>query len=341
MILRHLFVFIFVWFYSLLKKPKKITLDLCNKCQLNCLKCWIRRDEKLIREQHGGFGYVDYETFKNFVDKNNFIEEIEISNNGEALLNPDFNKIIKYAYEHGIRLTALNGVNLNYLTDEMAENIVKYNFKDLMVSIDGTSQETYSIYRRNGNFDKVIENVKKINKYKEKYNSEYPKIIYKFIIFKHNEHEIEQAKKLAEELKMEMFFTKDFFNEPLNNYDLVKKQAKDFDKNLDFLCMYQKSKKNKKYFCFCEAVFISPVIDYNGEMFGCCALHLDGFKVNVFKEGIMKALRSPKMIYAKAMLLDPSIKERDDIPCSKCSHYYELKQHKCSLFKNIMKKGLF
>ncbi len=45
--------------------------------------------------------------------------------------------------------------------------------KDLTVSIDGASQETYQIYRVRGKFDEVIGHIRKINEYKKKYNSEF------------------------------------------------------------------------------------------------------------------------------------------------------------------------
>ena len=50
----------------------------------------------------------------------------------------------------------------------MLETLVKYRFTGLTFSIDGTSQETYEKYRRNGNFNNVIENIKKIKFTKRK-----------------------------------------------------------------------------------------------------------------------------------------------------------------------------
>lgn len=157
--IKIIIAFIVAYLHSYFYKPKKIHLDLCNLCQLNCTACWMRNWEEYIEKNNGGFGYVSFEAFKNFIDKNKFVKEIETSHCGEIFLNPDFNKIIKYAFEKNIKLTACNGVNMNYLTEEMAENLVKYKFERIHVSIDGATPETYAIYRRNGDFNKVIENI--------------------------------------------------------------------------------------------------------------------------------------------------------------------------------------
>ena len=162
--------------------PKRIRLEACSLCQLNCPACWVRLEEEKIKKEEG-FGYLKFKDFKNLVDDNPEIEEIELSNSGEIFLNPELDKIIKYAYEKKVNLFANNGVNLNTLSDEMAETLVKYNFCAMSVSIDGATPDVYKIYRRGGDLNNVIANIKKINKYKKKYNSENPKLVYKFIIF--------------------------------------------------------------------------------------------------------------------------------------------------------------
>ena len=73
----------------------------------------------------------------------------------------------------------------------------------IILSIDGASQETYSKYRVGGNFDKVIENIKRLQAYKQKVNSKYPRLIWGMIGFNWNVREIWIARKMAEDLGME------------------------------------------------------------------------------------------------------------------------------------------
>ena len=141
-------------------KPKSVKLEACSICQLNCETCYMR--------QHNsgdvGKGYLKAKDFEKFLQMNPYVERIELSDNGEVFLNPELEEIIKIAFKyqvvnkHPIKLNAGNGVNCNNVKDSDLEALVKYgNFEHITFSIDGASQEVYSQYRRNGNFDKVID----------------------------------------------------------------------------------------------------------------------------------------------------------------------------------------
>ena len=60
-------------------------------------------------------------------------------------------------------MTAYTGVNLNNVKENMLESLVKYKFRKMVCAIDGASNEIYKIYRVNGSFEKVIQNIEKIN----------------------------------------------------------------------------------------------------------------------------------------------------------------------------------
>src|SRR5262249_43489937 len=120
----------------------------------------------------------------------------------EIFLNPALLSILELAHQRGVKLTAHTGVNLNKVRPEVLEGLVKYQFRHLTCSIDGASGETYSIYRVRGKFANVIENIRKINELKQQYSSPFPELVWKFIIFGHNEHELPVARELARELDM-------------------------------------------------------------------------------------------------------------------------------------------
>lgn len=83
---------------------------------------------------------------------------------------------MKYAYTRNIQLTAQNGVNFNAVKEDLLEGLVKYNFRIFSCSIDGSSLETYGAYRVNGNFDRVIQNIKKLYTYKRLYKRDAPRL---------------------------------------------------------------------------------------------------------------------------------------------------------------------
>ncbi len=304
--------------------PKKIRLEACSLCQLNCPECQTRLHEKQAPKDW--LGYLKYEDFKKFVDNNKF-REIELANKGEIFLNPELDEIIKYANLKGIRLTADTGVNFNDVSETTLENLVKYKFKRISISIDGATPETYSIYRRGGDFNKVINNIKKVNQFKEKYASEFPRLTWNFIVFGHNEHEMESAKKKAKELGMKIHFPRNYALEysPIKNKKLVEKQTnvKLINSQND---LFEEKNLRKRDFFSCNLLFNTPQIDYNGDLLGCCSIQTKNLKANAFKDGLLNALNSSNMIYAKHMLTDLSTKPKNDIPCVGCMKYEILKK---------------
>ena len=338
--------------------PREVRLEACNDCQLNCPECYVRRGAQDIIDKNGGFGYLKFSDFKNFIDNHSFIDEIELSNNGEIFLNPELDDIMKYAYEKGVILTANNGVNLNTVSEKTLENLVKYQLRDMVVSIDGATPEVYRIYRRGGDLNTVLNNIKIINKYKKQYNSEYPYLQWQFILFGHNEHEIDLAKERAAELGMEIYFAPNespdyspihnpemveektgvkFVNrnaDETNNEEEVPQSTEDYSGTVDYEetdnAQAEEGQKigvveNDMGAEYCLGLVRFPQINFNGDLLGCCILGDNSFKVNVFKEGLLNALNSEHVIKAKLMLSDFSQGPFEELACSSCGVYHDLK----------------
>ncbi len=303
--------------------PKSIRLEASTICQLDCPSCYMRLDPEGVKNGCCN-GMLSCDNFKKIVDENEF-ETIELSNHGEIFLNPELVKIMEYAHEKGIKLTADNGVNLNKLTEEQAEALVKYEFENIVVSIDGASQETYKLYRRRGNFDKVIEHIERINYYKKKYKSEKPYLNWKFILFGHNVHEVKKAKRLAKKLKMEIFFATNWDRafSPVEDLELIKELTGVTGKTHTPRSRLKQFIRKEIDWYYCNFLWEAPQINWDGQILGCCSLYDKNFGGNVFEEGLMNALNNPKMIYAKNMVTGkaPALK---GIPCTECYVYKDL-----------------
>ena len=68
---------------------------------------------------------------------------------GEPYLNPGFLDMVKYAASK--KIYTATSTNAHYLTDENAKRTVESGLDRLIISIDGTTQETYQQYRVGGN----------------------------------------------------------------------------------------------------------------------------------------------------------------------------------------------
>lgn len=310
-----------------LELPKYIRLDASTICQLKCPACYMRKNPDLVKKGCK-IGSLSFENFKKLID-DNILEKIELSNSGEIFMNKELVKIIEYGYKNGITMTITNGVNLNYLTDEQAEALVKYKVDTITVSLDGASQETYEIYRQGGNYKQVLNNVKKIIKYKKKYKSQFPFINWKFIVFGHNEHEIEKAKKEAkklgvDEIIFDMNWDKDY--SPIKNPEKVKELTgiDALDINTSPVVQLQQYLDGKIEWYFCRDLW-EPQINWDGQVLGCCANYKENFGGNVFEDGLINALNNPKMLYAKSMVTGKA-PAKEGIPCSDCWCFKAMKE---------------
>ncbi|GAB4129813.1 MAG: hypothetical protein OHK0045_22170 [Raineya sp.] len=309
------------WSLALWRQNKHLRLELSSKCQLKCPLC-LTGTHYHRRYSAVGWGHLSLDKLLKFLEQNPQIESLELSNYGELFLHPHIKEILAIAHQKNIALTALNGTNLNHLPDDVAEALVLYGFKKMKVSIDGASQESYQKYRVGGNFGRVIENIKKINFYKEKHKSTYPKLKWQFIVFGHNEKELPIAKKMAKELNMTFkaklnYSPKKF---PIQDAKFV---ASETELGVAYITDFEE-KERKMYSPACLQLWTAPQINWDGKLLGCCVNHFGDFG-NVFEEGLDKLLRSEKYIYAKKMLLG-QVPNRKDIPCSQCSRYKKVLQ---------------
>ena len=117
---------------------------------------------------------------------------------GEPYLHPQFLELVNYASKKGIyTATSTNG---HFLNMENARRTVESGLDRLIISLDGTTQETYEQYRIGGDLDQVIEGTKNMVYWKQQLNSVTPHLVFQFLVVKPNEHQIADAEQLASEL---------------------------------------------------------------------------------------------------------------------------------------------
>ena len=295
-------------------QPTKIRLEASSACQLRCPSCPTAQG--IIAKSAVGTGLLKFEHFKTLLDTTPTLREVGLSNWGEVLLNPQLVEILAYAHQKGVKINLTNGVNLNTASDDALEALVKYGVKEITVSIDGASQETYQQYRVRGHYDTVIANIRKLNAYKQRYGSDEPRLYWQFVIFGHNEHEINTVKALCRELNMT-------FRPKLNwdpDFSPVKdKQQVMLDSGLSATTRQDDWDQTHKY-QQCLQLWNDPQINWDGKVLGCCVNYWQDFGGNVFTDGLDAALNGDKISYARQMLMGKA-PERSDIPCVECSKY--------------------
>ncbi len=302
--------------------PRTIRVEASSFCQLRCPSCPTASGA--IGPAIGS-GFLRLADFRKLLDDNPWLRQVELSNYGEVFLNPDLLAILEYAARKSVFASLGNGVNLNHARPEVLEGLVKYRVRNLTCSIDGASPETYRQYRVRGDFDRVIDNIKRINEFKKSHNSELPRLHWQFVVFGHNEHEIPAAREMACILGM-TFRTKlswdpDF--SPVRNKDLVRRQTGSAAVTRE---EHERIHGQKYLDNICHQLWDAPQINWDGKILGCCRNFWGDFGGNAFASGLAESVNGETMVYARDMLLGKQ-PARDDIPCTSCELYHWRRDH--------------
>jgi MoaA/NifB/PqqE/SkfB family radical SAM enzyme len=297
------------------QRPDRIRLEASSYCQLRCPSCptAIGTIDAAI-----GRGFLTAHDFEKLLENNPFLREVELSNYGEILLNPELPAILEAAHSRGVVMRADNGVNLNSASEQVLDAIVQYRLRSMTCSVDGASNETYKQYRVRGSFDRVIANVRRLNELKARHRSPYPILTWQFIVFGHNEHELPVARRMADDLGMrfraKLSWDPDF--SPIRDGRLVSRQAGAASR-ADFI-----TRTGKDYMSgICHQLWNAPQINWDGRVLGCCRNFWGEFGGNAFEEGVAAVANSERMSYARAML-EGKQPAREDIPCTTCEIYH-------------------
>lgn len=121
-----------------------------------------------------------------------YIFYLNMYNWGEPLLHKQTPEMIRYAKGKGIDIILSTNLSMK-LTGDYIERLVRSGLDTLVVSLDGATENTYKKYRRGGDFALVRENMLRTQRAKAQLGSKTPCVVWQFLVFRHNEHEIERV----------------------------------------------------------------------------------------------------------------------------------------------------
>jgi MoaA/NifB/PqqE/SkfB family radical SAM enzyme len=178
--------------------PYLLIIDPCNYCNLRCPLCPtglndLGRPQSMLSLAH----------FKKYFDPlADTLFEAYMHNWGESMLNKEVFSMISHAQSSNVG-TNLSSNFVRVSTDDM-DRLLDSGLEYLVISLDGTSPETYIQYRVNGDYDKVIANLTEFIRRRNARKLKTPVIEWQFIVMKQNEHQIGEAEVLAKKIGVDL-----------------------------------------------------------------------------------------------------------------------------------------
>lgn len=242
--------------------PIAISFEPTTSCNLRCPEC-----PSGLRSFSRPTGMLEEDLFRKVIDEmSRDLWYLIFYFQGEPYLHPKFTELVKYASDRGI-YTATS-TNAHYLTDINAKKTVESGLDRLIISIDGSSQEVYEQYRKGGKLEKVLEGARNMVKWKRELKSNTPHLIFQFLVVKPNQHQIDEVKKLAEEIGIDEVGLK---TAQIYDYE----NGNDLIPTIDKYSRYELQSDGKytiknELLNHCWKLWHSCVITWDGSVVPCC-----------------------------------------------------------------------
>ena len=242
-----------------LGKPNGIMIEPYSKCNYNCPLC--PSGLGILKRQKTA---MSFEEFKRNLGLLKYTTEyITLFHFGEPLLNGELYRMIEYCHKYDISTqVSTNGMLLN---EALARKLISAGLDRLIFSIDTYDSNIYTKYRVNGDYQKVINNIKMTIKLKRELKSDVT-IVAQYMIMNGNE-DIKMMKKHGMKLGVDEVLIKTIgIGDSIEDYE----NAKKFLPKNQKLSRYQQNTTHAKMNDFkCKYVWKRMVLCSDGVCLPC------------------------------------------------------------------------
>jgi len=243
--------------------PFFISVEVTDFCNLHCPECPVGMGS-ISKSGNSSF---DFKMYEKLIDElKPTLQHVILYFQGEPFLSNQLIEMIRLTHDAGIYTsTSTNG---QFLSGNIAKEIVLSGLDKLIVSIDGSTQQVYETYRVGGHLQKAMDGIISLVEWKKTLKSITPFIEIQFLVLKTNEHQMREMKQLSK---------------TLGAYRLTFKSAQLYDfengnKLLTTIKKYARYKKtNEGKFVIkgrqsnrCGRLWSGAVVNVNGEVLPCC-----------------------------------------------------------------------
>lgn len=242
-------------------KPISFSIEPTTSCNLRCPQC-----PSGLRSFSRPTGMIEQDIFESAVNSlYRTSGYMTFYFQGEPYLHPRFSEMVSFASEK--KIYTATSTNAHFLSRENAEKTVKSGLDRLIISIDGCDQETYAKYRTGGKLNKVLEGTRELMQAKKRLNSGTPHVIWQFIVFAHNEHQLDMIKELAGEFEVDELAVK---TAQVYDYETGNSLIPTQDKYSRYKKVQDGYRLNAGLLNHCWRLWNSCVITWDGSVVPCC-----------------------------------------------------------------------
>jgi radical SAM protein with 4Fe4S-binding SPASM domain len=260
-------------------KPFFISLEPAAVCNLSCPQCPAGKGD-VIRDPE----FMDFTTCKAIIDEMAATTVIlSLYHQGEPLLHGSLREFIRYAAEKKIyTITSTNG---QLLTEEVCKGLVEAGLDRIIISLDGTDQESYGTYRKGGELEKVANGIRLLAETRQTFGRPY--MIIQFLVFKHNQDQVAEIKRLGRELGADRVMIKSAqieYTDSASEWLPDRSEYSRYKKNDQGEWMLNANLKNR-----CRRLWQTTVITSDGLIVPCCFDKLAKYPMgSIHKEGFSR-----------------------------------------------------
>ncbi|MEW5895033.1 MAG: radical SAM protein [Candidatus Omnitrophota bacterium] len=284
-----------------LELPRHLRIEPTTRCNLKCPYC-SRNFLKIAPRED--LSFLD---FKKIIDNYKTSPDISLWGMGEPLLNSDIFKMVAHAKERGCRKCDIS-TNSYFISKENILLFFTSRLDELILAIDGASEETYLRHRKGGDFNKVIKNVYQLCKFKRERGFRRPNIVIQFIVTAYNEQEIPRMRVLSKKLGVDKLV--------LKNISVDGERTHFIPNNIQYNRYGSEVQRSE----WCPALWDSAAISSEGDVTLCCKMFPIADKVNfgnVFKTDLNSIWNGKEYQYCRKLMLEGKKDQMEhcDITC--------------------------
>ncbi|MBN1355213.1 SPASM domain-containing protein [bacterium] len=155
-------------------------------CNISCYKSVCGRESGIVKTRRTPMFALD--DYKSLIDRSGpDLIRLDLFNYGDPFVHPDAVAMIEYIKMKFPQVYVYTSTNGLLLTPDKILRLVACGLDEITFSVDGTDQESYSRYRRGGNYDRVYRIMGNFVEIRDNSGSDIPVINWRYILFRWND----------------------------------------------------------------------------------------------------------------------------------------------------------